>query len=241
MNGVDPHQRAEGEAAFSIPRVAEIDLPPTLVTPHWPPCRARALALEQSWRPMPEPLFQPTTVWLAASAEAFLIFAELTDREARTSAAADHERIWERGDAFEIFIQSFGGDAYFEFQIAPNGHLLQLHYPTRCAPRQQGIDRYIRRDQLIEANVHVDARSGRWRVAARLPVAPLLPSRAFGGGAEWRMAFCRYDYEPDGRFCLSSSARLTRPDFHRIGEWSRISAPGGFAPASLRPAPATLA
>jgi len=215
-----------------LPRVPDVELERALHAAHWPPVPGAALALQQTWLPKPEAVFQAGTAWLAATNDALLVFAELRGRDARTTATADHEHLWERGDVFEIYLQSFGGEAYFEFQIAPNGRLLQLHYPWIDVPRHEGIDRYIRRDRLLEALVRVDPDAGCWRVAARLPIAPLLPTRPKASGAEWRVALCRYDYGADGKFCLSSTAPLTRPDFHRIGEWSRISVGGGVPAAT---------
>lgn len=216
------------EHLLTLPRVPEPDLPAVLQAAHWPPVPGAALALQQAWLPKPEAAFQTGTTWLAASSHALLFFAELSGSGARTSAVADHELLCDRGDVFEIFLQSFGGEAYFEFQIAPNGRLLQLHYPWIGASRHEGIERYIRRDRLIEFALHFSPETARWRVAARVPVAPLLPSHPRTSGAEWRLACCRYDYRADGKFCLSSTAALTRPDFHRIGEWARVSVPGGF-------------
>lgn len=214
---------------LALPRVPELTLAATLDAAHWPPAPGAAVALQQAWLPKPEVAFQSGTVWLAATSTALVIFAELNGCGGRTSATVDHERLWERGDVFEIFLQSFGGEAYFEFQIAPNGRLLQLHYPSIGIDRRAGLDSYIRRDRLIEFTLRVVPETSRWRVAARLPVAPLLPSHPKTAGADWRIACCRYDYAADGKYCLSSTAALTRPDFHRIGEWSRVSVPGGFA------------
>lgn len=215
---------------FVLPRVSTRELAQGIDAPEWPACAARPIVLQQCWLPMPQRTFQPGTVWLAATGDALLIFAKLTGSSARTTATVDNQWLWELGDVFEIFVQSYGGDSYFEFQIAPNGRLLQLHYPSACAPRQDGVSQYLRSDRLIEFASHHEAKTQEWRIAVRLPVSNLLPPRKVAEGAEWRMACCRYDYAADGSFVLSSTAHLSRPDFHRIGEWSRISIPGGFPP-----------
>lgn len=225
LTAVPPTEQAE---SFVLPRVSITELARDIDASQWPACPARPIVLQQCWLPMPQRTFQPGTVWLAATDDALLVFAKLTGSSARTTATKDNQWLWELGDVFEIFIQSYGGDEYFEFQIAPNGRLLQLHYPSACAPRQSGIDQYLRSDRLIEFASHHDAETRDWRIAARVPVATILPARKIAAGAEWRIACCRYDYAADGSFVLSSTAHLRRPDFHRIGEWSRISIPGGF-------------
>lgn len=230
LTAVPAHDQAE---RFVLPRVSETELARGLDAPHWPACPARPIVLQQCWLPMPQRAFQPGTVWLAATEDALLVFARLTGSAARTAATADNQWLWELGDVFEIFVQSYGGDGYFEFQIAPNGRLLQLHYPSAGAPRHEGLARYLRSDRLLEFATHHDAAAREWRIAARLPIAHLLPARTLAGAAEWRLACCRYDYAADGSFVLSSTAPLSRPDFHRIGEWSRLSIPGGFPPRAV--------
>lgn len=225
LTAVAAHEQAE---SFVLPRVSDIELAQGIDAPLWPVCPARPIVLQQCWLPMPQRSFQPGTAWLAATDDALLVFAKLTGSAARATATEDNQWLWELGDVFEIFVQSYGGDGYFEFQIAPNGRLLQLHYPFASAPRQNGIDQYLRSDRLIQFASHHNATTREWRIAARLPIPNILPPRKIAEGAEWRMACCRYDYAADGSFVLSSTAQLSRPDFHRIGEWSRISIPGGF-------------
>ncbi|MEO6246312.1 MAG: hypothetical protein ABIQ12_12835 [Opitutaceae bacterium] len=222
--------------SLTVPRVAEIDLAAALSLPGWPPTAAATLALHQGWSPKAEAEFRAGQVWLAATRDALLVFAELSGLPRGTTATADHERLWERGDVFEIFLQAFDAGEYFEFQIAPNGCLLQLHYPEAGAPRNAGIERYVRRDRLLDAAQAINLGANYWRLAVRVPTGPLLREQLRISGAEWRVAFCRYDYRDDGRFDLSSTAALTRADFHRIGEWSRASVPGGFS-RSVTPTP----
>ncbi len=212
-----------------LPRVGEIDLDRSFDEDLWPPVSCAGLVLHQSWLAMPEPGFQTATAWFAATPDSLVFFAEISDRSIGTAVTQDHEHVWELGDAFEIFLQPYGGDGYHEFQIAPNGRLLQLRYPAVGAPRDDGIVHYIYRAPLLEVRVRVEPDHERWRVAARLPVVPLLQGQARLNGEQWRVAFCRYDYYAGDRFRLSSSAFLTRPNFHRVGEWDRMIVPGGFA------------
>ena len=227
---LNPPPAAPGESPLVVPRGPDVDLARAVeaAADHWPPVPVACLELRQAWLPQSEPALRPGRVSLAATECALLVFAELTDDCIHTLATADHEPLWERGDVFEIFLQSFGAEQYFELQIAPSGHRLHLHYPWIGAMRANGIAPYIQCDRAIEFTARVEPARARWRVAARIPIAPLMPRHPRSDGAEWRAAFCRYDYDAAGQFFLSSTAALTRPDFHRIGEWSLLSIPGGF-------------
>ncbi len=224
-----PQSASSGDAVLSLPRVAEIDPRRALESADWPPVATAPLELRQNWLPQREPAFRPGTIGLAATASALLVFAELTDEHIHTRAVADHEYLWELGDVFEIFLQPLDGDVYFEFEIAPNGRVLQLGYPHVGAARTTGIEPFIRLDRLIDFAVRAEPSQQRWRIAASIPVATLLPARAPTRGAEWRIACSRYDFDAQQRFTLSSTAALTQPNFHRVGEWSRVSVGGGFA------------
>ncbi|MES2693358.1 MAG: carbohydrate-binding family 9-like protein [Verrucomicrobiota bacterium] len=226
---------ASGTTPLRLPRVADVDLARAVEGAEWPPVSAATLPLRQNWLPQTEPAFLPGTVALAASEQALLVFADLTDESIQTTATADQEPLWERGDVFEIFLQSYGAELYLEFQIAPNGRRLHLLYPGLGFSRSAGLEPYIRRDRSIDFALKLDPANSRWRIAARIPMAPLVPARPRLNGQEWRMAFCRYDYDAAGQFCLSSTAPLTKPSFHRIGEWSRITIPGGFPDSTLAP------
>ncbi len=231
-----PPQAAPGESPLVVPRGPDVDLVRAVeaAAGNWPPLPVARLDFRQAWLSQPEAALRPGHVGLTATADALLVFAELTDDCIQTLATTDHEPLWERGDVFEVFLQSFGAEPYFELQIAPSGHRLHLHYPRIGAVKANGIAPYIRRERGIDLAVRVEPAQARWRVAARIPLAPLLPRTPGSSGAEWRAAFCRYDYDAAGQFCLSSTAALTLPDFHRIGEWSRLSIPGGF-PADRSP------
>ena len=153
-----PPPAALGESPLVVPRGPDVDLARTVEAgaDHWPPVPVARLELRQAWLPQPEAALRPGHVGLAATAGALLVFAELTDDCIHTLATADHEPLWERGDVFEIFLQSFGADQYFELQIAPLGHRLHLHYPRSGAVRAHGIAPYIQRDRAIEFTVRVE-------------------------------------------------------------------------------------
>lgn len=182
------------------------------------------LALGQAWLPRPNPALQIGTARISVAQDALVAVATLADTHVVTSATDDHQLFWELGDVFEIFLQAVGRDDYFEFQISPRGHVLQLHYPHRHADRTQGIATYIQRERLIDHTARIDAPARRWHAAARIPLCRLvsIPSSP-ALPVEWQVACCRYDYDAAGTFTFSSTAPLSRPDFHRIAEWTHIT------------------
>ena len=188
-----------------------------------PPAGAAAFPFGQAWRSPPEPAFQPATAWLAATPDAFHVWATLSDAHPRTNARETHARLWDLGDVFEIFLQRIGDEAYHEFHVAPNGRLLQLRFPRGDWPRTGDIAPYIRRDALIDAHVQLNPTAGTWHVRAAIPFRALTSDPA--RGSSWRVCFARYDYDDAGVPCCSASAPLTQLDFHRRHEWTTISLP----------------
>ncbi len=171
----------------------------------------------------PEPAFKVSTAWLAAGPACFLVLAELPDTYIATKAVRDWDPLWDLGDVFEVFMKPSWGHAYFETQFAPNGCLLHLRYPKVGARRDRGIRQYIQLDHSIRAAVRIEPQAERWLVAAALPMEPMLAHGPARLPDNWRVAFCRYDYDAAGGFCLSSSASLSEPSFHRVDEWTRVT------------------
>lgn len=183
-----------------------------------------SLPFGQAWLPALEPAFRPGTVRLALAGDTLLVSATLSDDHITTTATADQQFLWELGDVFEIFMQAEGHSDYHEFQLSPGNHLLSLHYPHPAADRTRGLASYLRPSPIRDHEVEIEPTARRWHVALRLPLSSLLPP-----GAPlpliWQMAACRYDYHKDGTFTLASTAQLTKPQFHRIADWTRIKLP----------------
>lgn len=213
---------------ISLPRLPPVSARRLLENPAELIARGAQLVLGQSWKPAPEADHRPGHVWLAAAHDRLLVMAELPDLGILTSATADHQHLWELGDVFEILIQALPGSGYFEFQIAPNGCLLQLRYPQSGLPLAQGIEQYVWREPCVDRAVARDEAASVWRVAAAIPARPLLDWSEGSTGSHWRAAFCRYDYADAEHFVLSSTAPLAAPSFHRLDEWNILDVPGGF-------------
>ena len=212
----------------SLPRLPPVSARRLLENPGELVSRGGQLVLGQSWNSLPDRDHRPGHVWLAAAQDRLLVTAELPDLSIRTSATADHQHLWELGDVFEILIQALPGSGYFEFQIAPNGCLLQLRYPRSGLPLNLGIEQYVWREPCVDRAVSRDASASVWRVAATIPVRPLLQWADGSTGTHWRAAFCRYDYADAEHFVLSSTAPLSAPSFHRLDGWNILDVPGGF-------------
>jgi hypothetical protein len=176
---------------------------------------APAGAMQQSWRTELEPDFAPGTVWTGWRDETLLIFAELTDADIYTAATQPNERLWELGDAFEVFLRPADQAAYSELQVAPNNQRLQLRYASAEAVAKARKD-----NSLADALVHeisfqsrtwVRPESRCWHALVEIPAA------------QWHFSFGRYDYtrgrsEP----VISSTSAHSQADFHRLTEWGTL-------------------
>ncbi|MBC7367490.1 MAG: carbohydrate-binding family 9-like protein, partial [Undibacterium sp.] len=160
----------------------------------------------------------------ALAGDALLVSATLSDDHITTTATANQQFLWKLGDTFELFLQAEGRPDYHEFQFSPEGHCLQLHYPHRTADRTRGLDDYLRPTLIGEHAVQIETSARRWRLSIRLPLARLLPP-AVPPPRVWAFNACRYDYHADGTFTLSATTPLSRPDFHRVAEWTQIKLP----------------
>jgi hypothetical protein len=187
-----------------------------------------ALALGQSWRDEPEPLFAAGEARVALSGMSLAILATLRDRDVFNPVAHFNVPAFPHGDVLEVFLQPEGQAVYHEFHVTPGGALLQLRWPAPA--RSLALDWSGAADPLLPYKV------ARWRIRARTRTTrqgwdayfeiPL--RRIFENGAPWdgsrlRVNVARYDYTR-GRLrpVLSATAPLREPDFHRTDEWNRL-------------------
>lgn len=184
-----------------------------------PPGNAPSLTFAQSWLPQPEPEFQPDEVNIAALSYDLLVWADLKVPTREHPATRDHTLLWEQGDVFEIFLQAVGEPGYFEYHIAPNGHILQLAFPKGWN-RSGDVTSFIDPQPRLRSRVVLEP--SRWRVFA---VVPLPEGTAFAAPqhGRWRVSFGRYHYRLDGHAVISSTSPHPVPDFHRPTEWSEFT------------------
>jgi hypothetical protein len=165
----------------------------------------------QSWLPEPEPGFHPGSVELTRSTEFLHLHAELKQPFVTTRATANQQRLWELGDVLELFVQRIGAQDYREYQIAPNGIMLALHYPNQAAVSavrngERQMEEYLC-DFPIEGSAIVTPDG--WNATLCIPVSDT-PLRINCG---------RYDCSFASAPVVSSTAPLNKRDFHRLEEW----------------------
>jgi len=192
-----------------------------------------ALPLRQAWRDGPEPGFAGGAVQPARDDTGLWILARLEGPDFRSRARNPNDPMWALGDAFEIFLRPPDSTAYWEFHVAPGNLRLRLKFPHAAAvyERKRALGPRGAPDDLIrpfllrddfDSRIRRPDDDGPWTLLARIPFALLGRPRP-DPGEIWTGAFCRYHYRP-GRPdpMLSSTAPLTRPDFHHQPEWNRF-------------------
>jgi len=194
---------------------------------------AGGCGLGQSWLPAPEADFTPGIVRVGWRGHALCVLAELEDADIFSRATASHQRMWELGDTFEIFLQPAGADGYGEFHVTPPNHRLQLKFPDATARARIPFAELVMPGAGFHSHTWLLSAARRWVVYAEIPAAAIGASGGPLAGTDWRFSFSRYDYirgraEP----ILSSSSPHPVADFHRRQEWGTLrlapaEAPGG--------------
>lgn len=189
-------------------------------------------ALGQAWLASPEADFTPASVRSGWRGNSLLVFAELEDTDVFTRVTANNQRIWEMGDAFEIFLQPDDSPGYVEFQVAPNNRHLQLKFDNIADVEQvrasKAFEEFLLPGEAFHSWVWIQPELRRWFVCAEIPAASVWRAGQPLHGAEWRFSFCRYDYIRGRREpIISSSSPHPAADFHRRQEWGVLR----FVPA----------
>lgn len=172
------------------------------------------LSFTQSWLQKPEALFHPGTVEVTLLKDSLLFHSTLIQKKAGTSATAHQQRLWELGDVVELFLQQIGAEDYYEYQIAPNGLMLALHYPDHNAVTAVRSGERHMEDFLADlpndgtASTAADG----WCASLTVPVT----------GKRFRFNCGRYDYCEGSTPVISSTSPLTKRDFHRVQEWKLL-------------------
>jgi hypothetical protein len=156
--------------------------------------------------------------------------AEMEDEDLFAIVKERNGMTWE-DDVFELFFKPSAEKlAYYEFQVNPLNTQLELFLPSRGAG---GYRRFAPLTKLgMESAVKLngtlnnpDDRDRGWTVEGRIPWSAF---KATGGrpavGDKWKFALCRFDYSVTlERQELSSTAPLTRPDFHRYEDYGDLT------------------
>jgi hypothetical protein len=161
----------------------------------------------------------------------FLYFtADMEDSDLYADITEHNGQLWSN-DVFEMFLKpSRDQKLYYEFQVNPANARLELLFPSRGAG---GFHRFAPLTKLgMESAVKLRGTLNDWRdkdegwsVEGRIPWTAFKDA---GGkpkvGDVWLFALCRYDYSAAlDRTETSSTAPLSRPDFHGYEEYSTLT------------------
>lgn len=184
------------------------------------------ISLGQSWLDQVETNFTSATVWTGWRDNQFFVFAKMDDADIFSRATEPNQRLWELGDAFEIFLKPDNQEAYAELQISPNNGRLQLRYDNAAAldwaKSNNSIEKAVR-TVAFKSTTWVHPETRLWFALAQIPASMVCEKSGPLPGSVWHVSFCRYDYtrgrsEP----VISSTSDYSKPDFHRISEWKTI-------------------
>jgi hypothetical protein len=162
----------------------------------------------------------------------YLYFAaEMEDADLYADVKEHNGMCW-NNDVFELFFKpSAQRLAYYEFQVNALNTQLEMFLPSRGAggygrfgpgAKNMGMESAVKLNGTL--NDYKDKDRG-WTVEGRIPWTAFEPT---GGkpavGDRWRFALCRYDYSVAFESAeTSSTAPLTKPDFHRYEDYGELT------------------
>lgn len=188
--------------------------------------------LGQAWQASVSAHFAPGRIRVGWREDTLLVFAELTDQDVFTRATAPNQRMWELGDALEIFLRPDRQTAYVEFHVTPKNLRLQLRIPDtatlRRAQAANVFDEFLVPGDAFQSAVWVQPEAQQWFVHAVIPAGRVAGPGRLAAGDRWHFSFSRYDYTRGiGEPVISSTSPHAVADFHRQQEWGELV----FAPA----------
>ncbi|MEI6033050.1 MAG: hypothetical protein WCS65_02065 [Verrucomicrobiae bacterium] len=185
-----------------------------------------AVALGQSWTKKPVQA-EATRVHFAWSRKSLVVFAEMDDRQVGSLATRDNQKMWDLGDAFEVFLRAPGVREYVEIHVTPENHRLHLRYPPGglqeiAMGRADFPQFFMKADEMRRIrSAAVRTKSG-WNVALVIP-ADLVADRPIRAGMTWRFSVARYDGDRKKTPpVLTASSPYQELGFHRLNEWGTL-------------------
>jgi len=175
------------------------------------------LPLTQSWLSEQETAFRPGTARFSWANNQLHLLADLVDEEITSSATGHQQRLWELGDVVELFVKHEGNSDYDEYQIAPNGFTLALHYPDlSCVEAvrrgEKNLGYFFTDLPLVSESTKTEQG---WQAKLSVPLKA-------NAGDTIRVSCCRYDYRAERAPILSSTSPHPVRDFHRPQDWREI-------------------
>lgn len=151
-------------------------------------------------------------LYFSAEMEDWDVFANVTEQDGS---------IW-LNDVFELFFKPDASKlGYYEFEVNAANGKLDMFLPSRGAGSYQRFAKEVKFH--VESAVSVNGTLNKWQdrdkgwvVEGRIPWSDFSPT---GGrplpNEVWQHALCRYDYSVGlERPSLSTTAKMSRPDFH---------------------------
>ena len=189
--------------------------------------QADGCVMRQAWLAEPEPDFLPATIRTGWRKNSLLVFAELEDAGIFTRATTHNQRMWELGDALEIFLSPENSGIYVEFHVTPNNFRLQLRFPDtatlRRAQAENRFDHLLLPDGVFHSHAWVQPENKKWFAYAEIPAAAVCGADRRLVGMKWRFSFSRYDFIRGRQETIASSTSPhARPDFHQREEWGTL-------------------
>lgn len=186
-----------------------------------------SLTYKQFWLESLEENFRPGLVKVGYSDEHLLIYAKLMDDHIFNNAQKLNDKAWMLGDMFEILLVNPDNQFYWEFQITPENHRLQIQWPMSgpvSIDEEHPLESFFidRKDVLVS---QTEVSDGEWRVCVSIPVSTIAPNAtSMIDITSLRMSFCRYDYTSlDQPYVLSSTSSYLEPRFHRLDEFTTVN------------------
>ena len=185
----------------------------------------QAISLRQAWLEKPEPDLEATEVRVQWDADGLYVLARMEDQSIYSSSTDFNQLLWELGDVFEVFIQLDEADAYYEFHVSPNNHVMQLCFDVDLTPEERRLqfpESFID-GKMIDSQTWLNAAEDNWYAYLAIPASVLKPSGVLQSGDTFEFNFCRYDANRmNEALVLSSSSHLRELDFHRRQDWGRL-------------------
>ncbi|MEC7564613.1 MAG: PQQ-dependent sugar dehydrogenase, partial [Planctomycetota bacterium] len=173
---------------------------------------------------LPNSVTKVRTCW---DKDYFYFAAEMEDRDIVARLTQHDDLLWTE-DVFEVFMRpSKQHNGYYEFQVNPLETTLDIYWPQM--PMGKDARNQMFRDQLKSNEFDFDVRvkqlqeQNYWIVEGRIGWKQMHMTGGRPAVEEaWDVAFCRYDYGLDRKPETSSSASLSRIDFHAVEEYDRL-------------------
>lgn len=190
--------------------------------------QATPCVMAQAWRESLEDDFAPAQVRTGWRGNSLLVFAELTDTDIHNQATRLNQRIWELGDAFEMFLRPEEQSTYVEFHVSPENQRLQLRFPDAtwlAELRKTGsIEKVLVQGEAFRSLTWVRPDAGKWFVYAEIPASSVFNQPHPLKESRWHFSFSRYDYTRGRKApVISSTSPHILANFHRQEEWGLLN------------------